>query len=1245
MSSHTPAQDEVREATNTGLDVMDTPRDSIDADPKVEGQHDGTTETTFAAPPSRATTPVGIRSSPPAIGVDSVPYANARVGSPAVQEGKSDSEAETIVLNGLSPVKARKVIKHEDQSDEEVATDILESDMRDVVAEMGKQEAHSSAEGAGSNLGKRKRSKHSNKEASSYTGNSSGLSSVPTSPITTTQSSRSKAADSDSDMSRSPSPYLSRKHSGDHTEASKRRKSNDVEARDDGDSDCKTDRRRSSATGESRPHKSNRRALSTARPKDSSGQTRSASPPLRLQQRSVSVQHSAGDVYGANHKKKRVPAPLNSTKDRYTTEDQSDDSSASASTYPRGSRVRKLATPATGDSISPAKMPPHKKHRDGIGRTFLARACAAEEVEATKQRLDERPQDIDVADNAGNTPLQIASLQGAADIVTILIAAGCDIHCVNHERESPLLDAVENGHIDVVRLLLDAGVNPRRGNARGEEPFDRINLKNEHAKEIREALIAAKNKAADTGRVVGDHVTHNSIPGRPHVESLSTRETASPRPSPPLHTSSGYSLIGSRRGANNRSVKTSNHLLYMAMDVKSLREAAGKGDLDVVNMILQVKEIGDDAESLWAAAKGGHVMVMQLLLAVGNADPDPEPLEDKQDLRMATPILAAMGKDNMEVITLLLDQPNFNPTRKIDNQTYAEIAKQKNGPRWEEEASIFQAAYDKYLENHERSARNSASPASRREAERDSHRVREKKREPLSPSSRKRKLSNSNMETQQRKKSIGSHNGDGRSEKNRASISNQDLRDGQSQSKRKPGRPRKEDSASTGAVSDRETTPLGPPKPKTTFKRSESDPRAVTSENEANKPRRKLVSREEYRGDKDKPRRSSIATTTSVSSSKDRAVSNDSIRADAVASRTTVPRVVSNPAERESSSDRSSDRARSLKRDESKDRLSAIRGDSPVKRPRSSVTPPRSDSQDSSTRRSLENGIALKRRRLEPGLNPDGRNPVRPLSSPSAVDGGSDSVISHSLKDEETAMVKHSDQSSFAVADNQAPLCTSELEQKLGAEVQAAVPEISHQDEELAKINAADAEATRLRLQEAEDQQKRLAEEAQERLIAEAKEARALREQQAQEEEAQRQRDEIERLERQQREDEEARRRAEEERRRIYNDHMRLQREDMERKKLARDAEIRAERQRASEQREALRLAKLPRLLRWFDGHAVVQTPEFASLFSDMLGLRGQSIRPEVAGPEGKEQWLLNTQVALILGIKDLQLSQCKSFR
>ena len=116
---------------------------------------------------------------------------------------------------------------------------------------------------------------------------------------------------------------------------------------------------------------------------------------------------------------------------------------------------------------------------------------------------------------------------------------------------------------------------------------------------------------------------------------------------------------------------------------------------------------------------------------------------------------------------------------------------------------------------------------------------------------------------------------------------------------------------------------------------------------------------------------------------------------------------------------------------------------------------------------------------------------------------------------------------------------------------------------------------------------------------------------------------------------EEARRKREEEERKE-----KALREEMERRRAAREAEQR----RLRLEQERIRLAKLPPLLRWLDGFPNPQTRAVAAKFATMQGVRYDCIRPEANGtPDGREQWLLNTQVALLLGEKDLELSKCES--
>jgi ankyrin repeat protein len=122
-------------------------------------------------------------------------------------------------------------------------------------------------------------------------------------------------------------------------------------------------------------------------------------------------------------------------------------------------------------SPDPTGSHTQRKWRDRNGRTFLSRACSQADFDRVRMCLRERPLDLDSPDNAGNTPLQIASLEGFADIVQFLLRNGAEVDTRNIDKDTPLIDAVENGHVEVVKLLLQHGANPGLPNACGDEPY------------------------------------------------------------------------------------------------------------------------------------------------------------------------------------------------------------------------------------------------------------------------------------------------------------------------------------------------------------------------------------------------------------------------------------------------------------------------------------------------------------------------------------------------------------------------------------------------------------------------------------------------------------------------------------------------------------------------------------------------------------------------------------------------------
>jgi hypothetical protein len=1221
------------------------------------------------------------------------------------------SEAETVVLpgkDGHSPSKVRKPIKIEDRKDGDNTTkksgDRPLNPPRTATERDRSREDHQSgnkpgksdkssasvvtgAAASGSTAASVTAKKKNQPDKSRNKDGSSGLSSAPASPPVTDVSRRSPkpAGDSDTESSTTRAFITAPKERSRTTDkvASQKRKAPKAESDDDGES-RKARRPRTSLSGTDGAEVDSKQAglrdaktsLGRGHDNSTSSLARSVSPHPRSHRRSVSTQLTQSSS-GLSHKKKRVPAPLQSM------DYNSDESSASNSPHPRSSKLRGMATPATGESnISPAKMAPHKKHVDAHGQTFLARACARGEYDNAKTRLTERPEDLNHPDYAGNTPLQIAAINGYADIVKLLVDAGCNLDCMNNDKDTPLLDAVDNDHLSVVKVLLDAGVNPRKANVNGEEPLDRVRDDQDNASEIRAALVAAKQRMGDRRRTSEDHQD---------PDTHSSHGAESPRRSP----GAGVSALGSsstRRGGTVRANKTSNHLLYMPMDDKTLRQAAGRGDQETVERILQVRDSFDDPESMVAAARGGHDIIMELLLALGGANPDPGPVNGLP-ADMATPMLAAIGQENIQVIKLLLSQhqSKFDPTRRFKGETYYEIARKRQGTNWKEEEQLLKAAYDEHKKQRGKGASQHKSPIRSKDAERDAKRSRSDakdsadrlhKRKASSPARDGAKAGSSKTSSSPRDK--------------RRAESTSTHADDQVSPKRGPGRPRKDDRGSLSGTADDASA-----KPTAKSKKADSDLGAIggSSDGEAVKPRRKLVSGRELKGERERQRRPSV---TSTGSSLKEPSSPSEIRHDKPSEKKVIKVL---------------DRTKALKRDESIEKSSST-GDASSKRHRTSATPPlhgaseREPSEAPPKRRKLDGDGNEKRRRLT--MSPEDRvvkgaapressvpagkathkerddahkrtaaklKKTDAVTDPARRESGKSTSSEKSIhvKSEEPDVEMRDAEPLAAAGDDTKALETQlkneEEDRNKLAEQELLAEEMRKKDEEQRRVEEEDKRRTEAeyakqraadearrkkeeedaavrRQEEAERQRKddeerkkreeeeRQRKEEEDRKRREAEEAEALRreeERKRQEEVDRQQREEEERLHREQLEREaaeEARRRKEEEERRE-----RLLREEADRRRAAREAEMR----RLREEQERIRLAKLPPLLHWLDQCPNPKLANIAEKFSLMQGVRFDCIVPERTGhPDGREQWLLNTQVALLLGEKDLELSRCK---
>ncbi|MFC1793873.1 ankyrin repeat domain-containing protein [Planctomycetota bacterium] len=91
--------------------------------------------------------------------------------------------------------------------------------------------------------------------------------------------------------------------------------------------------------------------------------------------------------------------------------------------------------------------------------TESARQAVAEDNAAQIQPLVSSSTDVDTRDDALQTQLHQAALDGQSDVVELLIAKGADINAKDYEGSTALHKATEKHHTDVVELLLAKGAD------------------------------------------------------------------------------------------------------------------------------------------------------------------------------------------------------------------------------------------------------------------------------------------------------------------------------------------------------------------------------------------------------------------------------------------------------------------------------------------------------------------------------------------------------------------------------------------------------------------------------------------------------------------------------------------------------------------------------------------------------------------------------------------------------------------
>lgn len=295
--------------------------------------------------------------------------------------------------------------------------------------------------------------------------------------------------------------------------------------------------------------------------------------------------------------------------------------------------------------IAVSKVPKQKKsiYRDSGGRTRLQIACDKGKYDVAKKLIEEEHYDVNDQDNAGNSPLHEAALNGYLSIVKLLVSHGANVNIQSYEmfKDTPLVDASANGHLDVVQYLLKHGADPTITNAKGltayesiEEDSDLDDNEIQVVEKIKTSLTEATRRwKSKHGIQESTHTSDASRPSSPVIKHIEEPATS--------FTDEFYWTDISSSGGK-----------------KKLFRASKEGYLPYVGSYLE-NGGRPDFHAFLEAVKYGHEDIASIFLAFGARI-------NRQNKEGLTPLMIAVGKNHLGTVRLLLEA-GANPYMK-DNR-------------------------------------------------------------------------------------------------------------------------------------------------------------------------------------------------------------------------------------------------------------------------------------------------------------------------------------------------------------------------------------------------------------------------------------------------------------------------------------------------------------------------------------------------------------------------------------------------
>ena len=265
-------------------------------------------------------------------------------------------------------------------------------------------------------------------------------------------------------------------------------------------------------------------------------------------------------------------------------------------------------------------MPAEPKRKRGPDVDIFT-ACREGGVETVRQHLAAGA-DVNQADEHGGTPLCLASQEGRAEVVKLLLAApGIDVNQAANDGFTPLYNASWDGHTDIVKLLLAApGIDVNQANNNGFTPLS-IASQEGHV-EVVKLLLAVGADVNQADNLYGRTPLYwASFQG--HVEVVKL-----------LLAAPGIDV---NQAANNG---------YTPLFI-----ASQEGLAEVVSMLLADPRV-DIYSTLFVACRsidGDQSAVVRRLLRVPDMDPN------TRDERGFTPLMIATFYDKANIVSILME--------------------------------------------------------------------------------------------------------------------------------------------------------------------------------------------------------------------------------------------------------------------------------------------------------------------------------------------------------------------------------------------------------------------------------------------------------------------------------------------------------------------------------------------------------------------------------------------------------------